>query len=247
MCEKWREKYPGCQRSEQNLADQVNSVFKRKVFTDVELELFKRESFITDSTATPLPTIPSDVDNSAVDTSVVEEELINAIHQPSMHHLVLDQYQHNLRSKLMKNLDTLLECSGKREHLPTLKSQCHNVVSRVVVQVNVVIQSVSIQSLEHLIDILYCAYKVVCEECGTYSNSHQRSGDSVQPWKKRLQNRIVKLNRDLSQLRAAQNNSLLCNSKLRRLEQKYHLNAQPIELVCENVYQQVKALSLRLK
>jgi len=109
MCEKWREKYPECQRSEQNLTDQVKSVFKRKVFTDVELELFKRESFITDSTAMPLPTIPTDVDSSVVGTSVVEEESTNAIHQPSIHHLVLDHYQHNLRSKLMKNLDTLLE------------------------------------------------------------------------------------------------------------------------------------------
>ena len=32
-----------------------------------------------------------------------------------------------------------------------------------------------------------------------------------------------------------------------RLEKKYNLREQPIELVCENVYQQIKALSLRLK
>ena len=50
MCEKWREHYPECQRSEQNLADQVKSVLRRKVFTDVELESFKRKSLSEDNT-----------------------------------------------------------------------------------------------------------------------------------------------------------------------------------------------------
>jgi len=78
--------------------------------------------FDTDSTVMPLPTLSTDVDSPAADSSVVEEESTNTSHPQLMHHLVLDHYQHNLRSKLMENLDTLSECDGKRERLPTLKS-----------------------------------------------------------------------------------------------------------------------------
>ena len=160
-----------------------------------------------------IPALSTTVNNS--NTSVTQEGSTDIIHPPLMHHLVLDSYQHVLRSKLINTLETLLECGGKRDRLPALKSQRRDVVNRVLAQVNVVIQTISIESLKQLIDIIYCAYKVICEECGVLPGSQEHRKDFVPPWKRRLQSRIARLNYDLNQLRAVQNSSLLSNRKMR--------------------------------
>ena len=196
MYEKWREQYPECQRSEQNLVDKVKSVLRRKVFTDVELESFKRKLLSEDNMVTNIPTLSTTVNNS--NSSVTQEGSTDIIHPPLMHHLVLVSYKHVIRSKLINTLETLLECGGKRDKLPALKSPRRDVINRVLAQVNVVIKTISIQSLEQLIDIIYCAYKVIWEVCGVLPGSQEHRKDFVPPWKRRLQSRIARLNHYLN-------------------------------------------------
>ena len=124
----------------------------------------------------------------------------------------------------------------------------HRKLKLITADVNCILQTINVNSLEHLSEVLYCVAKVVTGECGIFFHAATTGSHTPQPaWKIRLQNKIGYLRRDYSQLLALKNNRLLCQVKMSRLMSMYNLQSQPIDTVCEQLLQKIKAFSLRLR
>ena len=160
----------------------------------------------------------------------------------------LSPYQLQLKEKLMTHLTSLHE--SDRVRLLVLKSIPKWKLKRITGEVNCILQTVSVSSLEHLSELLYCAAKVITEKCGivlSEATANSRSNKSQPPSEVRLQRKVAYPKKEHSQLLSLKNNQLVSKAKREKLVFKYDLMSQSIEKACEQLSQRIKAYALRLR
>jgi len=127
----------------------------------------------------------------------------------------LSTYQMELHQKIADYYEELL--SKGVAPLPPLRRVPFKKLKAITKEVDAVLQRLQFNSLQHLIEIIYCTAKTVTDECGMLrSNSNC---NHLQPpcWQVRLQNKLRVLHKDLSWLTELENHRLLSATTLQKL------------------------------
>ena len=104
---------------------------------------------------------------------------------------------------------------------------------------NQVLSQWRIVTFRELSDVIYCAARVVTDDC--FSPIH---GIYKPPfWRQRLQFKLQKLQKDLSQLKLWNDQRLFSWWKIRKLFPRYPLNTCSVLSVCEHLRQKIKVYS----
>jgi len=244
--------------SEQKLCGQVRSLLKREYFSDVELNRLelKASSLLNSSDETESDSETSIGSNGVelehpqpfTNDSLLYDDENLTLHSdssiPCVPDTVLSEYQSVLFDKVvfyMENIDDQVE---KLYLQPMRGSQMSRVMS-IIKEMNFVLCRVLISSLMDLCNAIYCAARVVTEECiKTPHKSNPKQSQS--PWEVRLLCKIRKYKQDLSRMLSFSAGRLLNQSKINDLVNRYALNSRSVAVVCEEVRQTIKALSHRL-
>ena len=244
--------------SEQKLCGQVRSLLKREYFSDVELNRLelKASSLLNSSDETESDSETSIGSNGVelehpqpfTNDSLLYDDENLTLHSdssiPCVPDTVLSEYQSVLFDKVvfyMENIDDQVE---KLYLQPMRGSQMSRVMS-IIKEMNFVLCRVLISSLMDLCNAIYCAARVVTEECiKTPHKSNPKQSQS--PWEVRLLCKIRKYKQDLSRMLSFSAGKLLNQSKINDLVNRYALNCRSVVVVCEEVRQTIKTLSHRL-
>ena len=252
----YQDRNPETEATEQLLAGQVRSVITRKVFSDVELEEFRRDLHIcvqdtqseTESSFSPtdLP-ITSHITEVTVHEDLVESSLGLSLSE-GISDADISEEDRPMFVKLEECYNTLAEQTiSDRLVLPPLRSVKRNKLMQIVRQINNLCQYINTPDLKGTTDLMFAAATVVTEALG-YSSNHQRVSQvsSLPPWKRRLQNRLHFFRQDLSRLVALQSGHLKNISIINELNSKYLVNGDSLAVAIETLRQKITALGRKI-
>ena len=174
----WCGRNPTKTWGEQRLAGQVRSILRRKVFTDIELESFKSELVPLSHRVEPSSHSGSGSSDSPLPARRSPSAELE-LPAPSQTMPELSVYQLELKDKLLYYHNSLHE--EKRTRLPPLRSVFHRKLKQITADVNCVLRTINVNSLEHLSEVLYCAAKVVTDECGIGFHAATTGSHTPQP------------------------------------------------------------------
>ena len=187
------------QITEQRLLDQKAQIMKKKWLTDLELEEIKR--LIEDAECG----IPGTVINEERDEDAereaeinIDEEDQNESETMRTRDFVVGRDQNELDETQKGILQQLNEIQGKeRKRLPALRGVESKRLSDAVNTVDEVLSKVKVTDITEVNDQIYCGAALVTEMLGIKTCRN----DKKEPfWKRRLENQLKVLNKDLSRV-----------------------------------------------
>ena len=244
MNELWIEKHPDINVGEKRLTLQKNMIIKKKWFTDVELDQIKYQATkelteVNDEHPLDIQNIENDTvsDDHDGDTIIHDEQHIEQEHSLND----LSEYQMESRQKIIDTMNN----TEQRKRLPKLKYSVK--LTKITADVNKVMDSIPTRSITETNKLLYTTGLVVTGELGYKMNERKRNNDKYPPWKRRIQNRINNMRKDISRLKELDAKNLK-NKRLENvLTNKYQLNNKSIKQVIEELKQHVKALGKKIE
>jgi hypothetical protein len=149
-------------------------------------------------------------------------------------------------SEMGKQMMEAIIPRGHRERLPPLKCVDKKKLTDLIDVANAEIQKMNITSLDALNDIAYATAKVITAELGL--KVMQKSQEKKEPmWKIRIQTKISRLRRDLSQMEMWKAGVLKNKQVQDRLNTKYWANAKGHAAVAEELKQRITAQAEKLQ
>jgi len=249
----WTERNPGRPTSEQLIAGQVRAVLQRREFSDLEIEELRRDlGLLNDDPSDNLeePRLEA-IDTATGDPSAGEADSGSVSSSETDHQI--SQEARPLYDKLKLYTMQQQDSVPNGLCLPSLKSIKKNSLMKVVNTVNELCEHFSTTTLQETVDLIFAAARVVVEQfemsCQPKScSNHVSYSDSQPPWKKRLNNKIQYLRKDLSRLVAMQQGQLQNQQTVSHLQTKY-LNGSVSQLpsVIETIKQKILAYSNKLR
>uniref|UniRef100_A0A803SMP7 Reverse transcriptase domain-containing protein n=1 Tax=Anolis carolinensis TaxID=28377 RepID=A0A803SMP7_ANOCA len=251
MHQLWKQEYPDSQITEPRLADQRRFIIRNKVFSEVELEEIQKICKVdyhqtTAQTAAETPATLGMVEQIVPGESVVflqefEEPALETSAEPPG---TLTARQQELKNKIMAHA----AANAIRQRLPTLKTVPKRHLAPLMKDVNAVLSTVQITSIEQTNQFAYSAAVIVTEELGLLQpRQPQRKSTGKAKWKVRLELKIKKLRSDASNLKNMKERKLK-NDKIKQyLIRKYWLNTRKIEEALEIVKEQITATARKIE
>ena len=254
MYDIYHERHPESDASEQLLAGQVRAVLKRKVFSDLELEEFRRQLEPSSSLASDLPNSPLLQIEPQAHTPSPRDTIESSPHSPPIvtspdqfwSDVEIQRDDRPIFNKLSEYFRILTEeNNSERPMLPPLRSVRRNKFMCIVNCVNNLCQFINTSNLTATANLMYAAAKVVTEAIGL---SCQRcSSKSGHPWKLRLQNKLTTLRKDLSRLVAMQSGHLKSQCTIDALFNKYLASSgSTLTVAIKTLRQRITATSRKI-
>ena len=130
----------------------------------------------------------------------------------------------------------------ERQRLPPLKGVDKHKLDALIQKANSEIANMEIESLDTL--NAYATAAVIITEMGFKIQQRRKEEPS---WKRRIETKISKLRRDLSQIESWRSGKLKNECVQRRLETKYWTNVKGLAAVAEELKQRITAQAEKLK
>jgi hypothetical protein len=224
MLDAWMEENPGKEMTEQRLAGQRRVIDLHRLLSAEEMELIKREVngeiAPTNDTTAPVTTTPK--------TTIEGNDIAAA--------------EIGLLGKQI--LDNIVPMDS-RIRLPPLKGADKQRLKSLIDSVNEEIQHMEIKTLTALNDIAYAAASTITMEMGFKIGKPKTPSEPA--WRRRIQGKIDKLRRNLSQVESWKSGSLKNEDVKKRLDAAYRIAEKGLQLVAEELKQRIVAMGAKLK
>jgi Reverse transcriptase (RNA-dependent DNA polymerase) len=218
----WRTEHPGITMNEQRLSDQRRVIERNRLLSAEEIEQVRRRLDNSEVPLTAAHGIPSEISNPMANdqnttTSAAEQDTAT-------------------------DMNTIPQ--GERERLPPLKGVNKKMLAVKIAEANERIKTMRINSLDSLNDIAYGTARTITIEMGFKVGKKPKK---EMFWKIRIERKIARLRRDLSQTEAWKRQKLKNDDIKKRLEATYHINAKGLATVAEELKQRLTTEAMKLQ
>ena len=122
---------------------------------------------------------------------------------------------------------------GRKDKLPTLRNVPKKKLLEQTVMVDKVLSEFKTHSITKTNELFYAGAFVVTNRLGVTIDKVAERKESM--WKRRLQNKIKELRKDLTQLEASKDKSISNFKHWKRLEKKYNIGVKRLNVVIEEL------------
>ena len=222
--------------SEQRLVDQANTIRRNSWMTELEIEKLERkvtgsDSFIVEM-ARSVVALPDHVGEDV--RSVLPE--MGAKEQADS----LDEEEVAIVMEIAEVIER-----GRKDRLPALRNVPKKKLLEEAAKVDKVLSKFKTHSITKTNELFYAGAVVVTNRLGVKID--KVAGRKEPMWKRRLQNKIKELRKDLSQLEASKDKDISNFRYWERLERKYRIRVKRLNVVIEELKQRITAIAAKVR
>jgi len=223
--------------SEQRLVDQANTIRRNSWMTELEIEELERNIVGNDSIS---------VEEGGVVDNAIEEDIGEGV-QEVLTELVAEEVTDSLDEEEVAIIEEIAEVleGGKKDKLPALRDVSKKKLLEETAKVDKVLCKFKTHSITKTNELFYAGAVVVTNRLGVKIN--KEAGRNEPMWRRRLQNKIKELRKDLSQLEASKNKEISNLRHWGRLERKYGIRVKTLNVVIEELKQRIVAIAAKVK
>ena len=222
--------------SEQRLVDQANTIRRNSWMTELEIEELERKVTGSDSV------IAAEARSSEALPDHVGEDRRNAL--PEMG---AEEQADNLDEEevaIVMEIAEVIE-KGRKDKLPALRNVPKKKLLEETAKVDKVLSKFKTHSITKTNELFYAGAFVVTNRLGVKID--KVAGRKELMWKRRLQNKIKELRKDLSQLEASKDKGVSNSRHWERLERKYSIRVKRLNVVVEELKQRITAIAAKVR
>ena len=130
---------------------------------------------------------------------------------------------------------------GRKDKLPALR----NVPKKKLLKVDKVLSKFKTHSITKTNELFYAGAFVVTNKLGVKID--KVAGRKEPMWKRRLQNKIKEVRKDLSQLEASKDKGVSNSRHWERLDRKYSIRVKRLNVVVEELKQRITAIAAKIR
>ena len=222
--------------SEQRLVDQANTIRRNSWMTELEIEELERkvtgsDSVIVEETRS-LEALPDHVgeDVRNVLPEMGAEEQADSLDEEEV--------------AIVMEIAEVIE-RGRKDKLPALRNVPKKKLLEETAKVDKVLSKFKTHSITKTNELFYAGAVVVTNRLGVKTD--KVAGRKKPMWKRRLQNKIKELRKDLSQLEASKDKDISNFRHWERLERKYSIRVKRLNVVIEELKQRIAAIAAKVR
>ena len=221
--------------SEQRLVDQGNAIRRISWMTELEIEELERKVIGSDSV------VAAQARSSETMPDQVGEDRRNVL--PEMG-------AEEQADSLEEEVATVMEIAeviekGRKDKLPALRNVPKKKLLEETAKVDKVLNKFKTHSTTKINELFYAGAFVVTNRLGVKID--KVTGRKEPMWKRRLQNKIKELGKDLSQLDASKDKGISNFRHWERLERKYSIRVKRLNVVVEELKQRIPAIGAKVR
>ena len=222
--------------SEQRLVDQANTIRRNSWMTELEIEELERTVTGSDSV------IAAEAKSSEALPDQVGEDKRNVLPEMGAEEQAdsLDEEEVAIVMEIAEVIE-----KGRKDKFPAIR----NVPKKKLLEETAKVDNVSSKFKTHSItktnELFYAGAFVVTNKLGVKID--MVAGRKEPMWKRRLQNKIKELRKDLSQLEASKDKGVSNSRHWERLERKYSIRVKRLNIVVEELKQRITAIAAKVR
>ena len=222
--------------SEQGLVDQANTICRNSLMTELEIEELERKVTGSDSViaaeAKSSKALPDQVGEDRRNVSLemgAEEQAGN-----------LDEEEVAIVMEIAEVIE-----KGRKDKLSPLRNVPKKKLLEETAKVDKVLSKFKTHSITKTNELFYAGAFVITNRLGVKID--KVAGRKEPMWKRRLQNKIKALRKDLSHLEASKDKGISNFRHWERLERKYSIGVKRLNVAVEELKQRVTAMQQKLE
>ena len=222
--------------SEQRLVDQANTIRRNSWMTELEIEELERKVTGSDSVMVAEPRSVEALPNQ------VGEDMRNVLQEMGAEEQAdsLDEEEVAIVMEIAEVIE-----KGMKDKLPTLRNVPKKKLLEETAKVDKVLSKFKTHSVTKTNELLYAGAFVVTNKLGVKIG--KVAGRKEPVWKKRLQNKIKELRKDLIQLEASKDKGISNFRHWEKLERKYSIRVKTLNVVTEELKQMITAIAVKVR
>ena len=222
--------------SEQRLLDQANTICRNSWMTGLEIEELERKVTGSDSV------IAAEARSSEALPDQLGEDRRNVL--PEMGAEEQDDSLDEEEVAIVMEIAEVIE-KGRKDKLPALRNVPRKKLLGETAKVNKVLSKFKTDSITKTNKLFYPGAFVVTRKLGVKID--KVAGRKEPMWKRRLQNKIKELRKDLSQLEASKYKGISNFRHWERLERKCIIRVNRLNVVVEELKQRITAIAAKVR
>ena len=221
--------------SEQRLVDQANTIRRNSWMTELEIEELERKVTGSDSV------IAAEARSSEALPDQVGEDRRNVLPEMGAEEPAdsLDE-----EVAIVMEIAEVIE-KGRKDKLLALRNVPKKKLLEETALVNKVLSKFKTHSITKTNELFYAGAFVVTNKLGVKID--KVAGRKERMWKRRLQNKIKELRKDLSQLEASKDKGVSNSRHWETLERKYSIRVKRLNVVVEELKQRITAIAAKVR
>ena len=222
--------------SEQRLVDQANTICRNSWMTELEIEELERKVTGSDSV------IVQEARSVKAFPDHVGEDVRNFLPEMGAEEQVdsLDEEEVAIVMEIVEVIER-----GRKDKLPALRNVPKKKLLEETAKVDKVLSKFKTHSITKTNELFCAGAVVVTNRLGMKIN--KVAGRKEPVWKRRLQNKIKELRKDLSQLEASKDKDISNFRHWERLERKYSIRVKRLNVVIEELKQRITAIAAKVR
>ena len=134
---------------------------------------------------------------------------------------------------------------GRKDKVPALRNVSKKKLLEEIAKVDKVLNKFKTHSITKTNELLYAEASVVTNRLGGKIDKVARRKEPM--WKRRLQNKIKELRKDLSQLEASKDKGISNFRHWKRLERKFSIRVKRLNVLVEELKQRITAIEAKVR
>ena len=220
--------------SEQRLVDQANTIRRNSWMTELEIEELERKVTGSESVIVAKASVEALPDQVGEDIRNVLPEMGAEEQADSLDEEVA----------IVMEIAELIE-RGRKNKLSALRNVPKKKILEETAKVDKVLSKFKTHSITQTNELFYGGAFVDTNRLGVKIDNV--AGRKEPMWKRRLQNKIKKLRKDLSQLEASKDKGISNFRHWERLERKYSIRVKKFNVVIEELKQRITAIAAKVR
>ena len=219
--------------SEQRLVDQANTIRRNSWMTELEIDELERKVTGSDSV------IEAEARSSEALPDQVGEDRRNVLSEMGAEEQVdsLDEEEVAIVMEIAEVIE-----KGRKDKLPDLRNVPKKKLLEETAKVDKVLSKFKTHSITKTNELFYA---VVTNKLRV--NIDKVAGRKEPMWKRRLQNKIKELRKDLNQLEASKDKGVSNSRHWERLERKYSIRVKRLNVAVEELKQRITAIAPKVR
>ena len=222
--------------SEQRLVDQANTIRRNSWMTELEIEELERKVTGSDSV------IAAEARSSEALPDQVGEDRRNVLPEMGAEEQAdrLDEEEVAIVMEIAEVIE-----KGRKDKLPALRNVPKKKLLEETAKVDKVSSKFKTHSITKTNELFYAGAFVVTNKLGVKID--KVAGRKEPMWKRRLQNKIKELRKDISQLEASKDKGVSNSRHWQRLERKCSIRVKRLNVVVEELKQRITAIAAKVR
>ena len=221
---------------EQRLVDQTNTIHRNSWMTELEIE--ELEGKVTGSNSV----IVEEARSVEALPDHVGEDVRNVLSEMGAEEQAdrLDEEE----VAIVMEIAELTE-RGRKNRLPTLRNVLKKKLLEEIVKTDKVLSKFKTHSITKTTELFYAGSVFVTNRLGVKTD--KVAGRKEPMWKRRLQNKIKEIRKDLSQLEASKDKDISNSRRWERLERKYSIRVERLNVAIEESKEWITAIAAKVR